>query len=133
MLPVPRRPVRGEDQRLHFRAEREIHAGGHGVGAAERDFVGAIADVVHDVGIVPRAAHHGVAEPAVEQVVVAVADQQIRAVEAEQAVGAGAADDAVVERVAGADMRRAGQRQHLDIGQRRVVDAGHHRVARRNR
>ena len=113
----------GERQVLDLVGQSEGNAGDHRVDAAEAGILlldHRVADVVDVIGVVAVAALHRVgARSAVEDVVAA---------QTLELVVAGVADDRVGERVAGAAHGGAGQRQVLDVGRQRVVEARDHRV-----
>ena len=92
------------------------------VGAFTKVLGDDIADVVHHISIVARAADQGVGTRATVQGVVAV--------KANKRVGRAIADEHVVQRIARAiDRARAGQGQVLDVGRERVTYAGFNQIS----
>ena len=105
-LPVPLIAAAGQRQVLDIRAQREIDARLDRVGPLAGRFRDLIAEIVDDVGVVAVAA-----------------EQAVGAAGAVQGIGGGVAGDDVAQPIAGAADRRAGQRQVLDIGAEREIDA----------
>src|SRR5262249_48918479 len=119
----------GQEEVLDREAPRHIEAGVDGADDPVRAGPGAfddnVAGVVDDVGVVTRSAAHGAgADPAIEPVVAASAEQEVVAVAAEepvvsgqtvQRVGNGVAYDHVVQGVADPRDCRSGQDQVLDV------------------
>ena len=106
----------GAGQRQVFdvgvRFQAEVDGGVHGVGATAGQFDQGVGGGVHQVMVIPRAAF-----------------QRVDAARAVQRVGPGAAAHEVVQGVAGAAMRGAGQDQGFDmrgqrVGAQIIVDGG---------